>query len=139
MRIRIVLAMFIGTFVQTAVPLPRGRGSFLVRTLRTLCRGLLDLRGDAACEVADPMSEPHSGSALCRALAPVISLAKPNHGPSKPIYHPGELRLTQLRFKWLDDVDGDTLEVDISRSARLIEAFESSVNLVHNMFQLSGA
>jgi hypothetical protein len=80
-------------------------------------------------------SERRNGSALGCGSAPV-TLAKPSHGSSKPIYRPRELRLAKYRLNRLKDVDGHIFEVGVSRSSPGIELFEGVPNPAYNMFRL---
>ena len=64
-------------------------------------------------------------------------MAKPNHGPSKPIYHPDELRLAKLWLHWLKDVEGRAFEVAVRRSVPSDELFESVANLAYNRLELA--
>jgi len=66
----------------------------------------------------------------------LVTLTKPNHGPSKPIDDPCEVRLTKLRPHGLKDVHGPVFEVDICPSALTVELFEGVANLADRSIKL---
>jgi len=66
----------------------------------------------------------------------LLTLTKPNHGPSKTVDDPREVRLTDLRSYWLKDIGGGVFEVDISRSVLSPELFEGVANLAHRGIKL---
>jgi len=66
----------------------------------------------------------------------LVALTKPSHGSLKPIDHPRELSLAELRPNGLKDIDGRAFEVVICRRALSTELFEGAANLAHRNIKL---
>jgi hypothetical protein len=66
-----------------------------------------------------------------------ITLAKPSHGPSKPIYHPRELRFIERWLNWSEDRNGHILEIGVSSGALgVVELLECVRDLTYDTTQL---
>src|SRR6266446_2319149 len=64
------------------------------------------------------------------------TLTKPNHGPSKPVGDPREVRLTKLCPYRLKDIEGHIFEVVMCGRALSAELFEGVANFAQRIIKL---